>query len=69
MVVVSAFNAFRDRVNSTFGSKPAPNMTLNTSGHHISQPIKKSPTGGIVYYDPVVNSAVLRILSASLFPP
>ena len=61
MGISSAFNAFRDRVNSTLGSKPAPNMTLNTSGHHISQPVKKSPTGGIVYYDPVVNSAVSKI--------
>lgn len=66
MGISSAFNALRNHVNSTLGSKPAPNMTLNTSGHHISQPIKKNPNGSIVYYDPVVNSAVSKVTGSDV---
>lgn len=66
-LIASAYGALRDAVNREFGSTPPPNMSLNSSGSHISRPVMKLPGGEFVTYDPLVNSAVSAITGIDKF--
>lgn len=74
MGISSALNALFDKgnkvnnaISSAFGSKPPANMSLNSSGQHISRPVTKLPGGEFVTYDPLVNSAVAAITGSDKF--
>lgn len=65
-ILNSAYSWLRDKVNSAFGSTPAPNMSLNTSGNVLGTPIRMnlSDPDPIKVYNPIVNKAADSITSA-----
>lgn len=65
-ILNSAYSWLKDKVNSAFGSTPAPNMSLNTSGNSLGTPVRMdlSNPDPIKVYNPIINKAAGSVTSS-----